>query len=91
MRGSAQRNPYRQGSDVSPIDFTYSSSHEKFDEEEGGPRRRRHPSDYLTDLKVKALEFGGNLNSKTYLDWVQALERIFDIMMKSPLSWPFVN
>ena len=77
-RGSAQRNPYYRGYDVNPIDFTYFSSHEDFDDEEWGPIRIRHQRDDLKDLKVEALKFDENLNLKNYLDWVQAIERIFE-------------
>jgi len=57
----------------------YSSSHEDFDDDEVRPRRLRHLRDDLQDLKVKALKFDCNLNPKNYLDWVQALERIFEL------------
>ena len=48
--------------------MAYSSSHEDFVEEEGMPRRRRHPRDELKDLKVEAPEFDGKLNLENYLD-----------------------
>ena len=38
-----------------------------------------HLRDDLKDLKVKAPEFDGNLNSESYLDWAHALERIFEL------------
>jgi len=59
--------------------YWLSSSHEDFDDEEGIPRRLRHRRDDLWDLKVKAPNFDGNLNLENYLDWVQALERIFEL------------
>jgi len=31
------------------------------------------------DLKVKTPKFDGNLNLENYLDWVQAIERIFEL------------
>ena len=50
--------------------------------------------DDLQDLKVEAPKFDGNLNPKSYLDWVQALERIIelkDYKMRRPSSWPFLS
>ena len=35
--------------------------------------------DDLRDLEVEALAFDGNLNPKSHLDWVQAIERIFEL------------
>ena len=79
VNGSAQRNSYQRGYDVSPIDLIYSSTHQDFDDEEGEPTRRRHPRNDLGDLKVEVLKFNSNLNPKNYLDWVQAHERIFEL------------
>ena len=45
--------------DVNPIDIAYSSSHE--DHEDKGNWGRGHPRNVITDLKVKAPEFNGNL------------------------------
>jgi len=39
---------------LASINFASSSSHEDFDNEEGGPRRRRHSRDDLRDLKIEA-------------------------------------
>ena len=52
--------------------------HEDFDDDEGGPRRRRHPRDDLWNLKVEAPEFDGNFKLENYLDWVRAIERTFE-------------
>ena len=76
-REYAQRNPYQRGCYVFPVDIEYSSSHEDFDGEEGRPRKRRHPSDNLRDLKVEVAKFDGNLNPEGYPGWVQAIEKIF--------------
>ena len=56
------QHPYCQGHNVNPLGITYFSSYKDFNDEEGGPRRRRHLGDDLRDLKVKALEFDSNLN-----------------------------
>jgi len=43
---------------------------------------------------VEAVEFNGNLNSKSYLDWVPAIKRIFELKDyddESPSSQPFLN
>jgi len=79
VRESTPRNPYRWVYNARPIDIEYSSSHVDFNDKEWRPRRLRHPRDDLQDLKVEAPEFDGNLNPKNYLDWVQALERIFEL------------
>ena len=39
----------------------------------------RHPRDDLSDLNVEALEFNDNLELETYLHWIQAIERIFEL------------
>jgi len=79
VTGSTPQNPYCQGYDVNPVDIAYSSSHEDFDDEEEGARRRRHPRDDLRALKVEALKFDDNLNLKNYLDWIQAIKKIFEL------------
>jgi len=79
VRKSAQRNPYRKGYDIHPTGIEYSSSHEDFDVKKGRPRQRRHPRDDHKDLKVEMLEFNGNLDPKSYLDWVQGIERILKL------------
>ena len=33
----------------------------------------------LRDIKFETLKFDGNLNPENYPDWVQALERIFEL------------
>jgi len=38
-----------------------------------------HVRDDLSDLKIKALKFSGNLNLENYLYLVQAIERIFNL------------
>jgi len=55
--------------DVNPIDIAYSSSHEDYDDEGRKARRKRHPKDDLSDLKLEGLEFDDNLNPKNSLDW----------------------
>ena len=44
------------------------------------PRRggRRPPMDEFRDIKVEPPEFNGNLNPDEFLEWVQALDRIFE-------------
>ena len=59
------------------IDIAYSSSHE--DHEDRGIRKRCHPRDDFSDLKVDAPESDGNGKSKNYIDWVQAIERIIEL------------
>ena len=78
VRESTPLKPHRRGYNPRPIDIKY-SSYEDFDDEERRPRRLRHQRDDLWDLKVEVLEFDGNLNLKNYLDWVQAIERIFEL------------
>ena len=79
VRESTPQNPYQRGYGTCPINIKYSSSHEDFDDEDGRPRRLSHRRDGLRDLKVEASEFDGNLNPENYLDWIQALERIFEL------------
>ena len=68
VRGSALWNPYHRGYDVNPIVIIYSSPYEDFNDEEGWPRRRRHPRDDLRDLKIDPTKFDGNFNPENYLD-----------------------
>ena len=35
--------------------------------------------DDLRDLKFEPLEFKGNLNPEVFLEWIQSIERIFEI------------
>ena len=44
------------------------------------PRRggRRPPMDYFRDIKVEPPDFNGNLNPDEFLEWVQAMDRIFE-------------
>jgi len=74
---SERRVPRPRELDVNPIDITWSSSHE--DHEDRGNWGRGYPSDDLSDLKVKAPEFDGNLKPENYIDWVQAIERIIEL------------
>jgi len=53
---------------VNLIDIAYSSSHE--DHEGRGNWGRGHLRDNLSDLKVEAPEFDGNLKPKNNTDWV---------------------
>jgi len=62
-----QRNPYRCGYDVNPINITYFSFHKEFDDEERGPKKV-YLRDDLKDVKAEASGFDGNLNQKKYLD-----------------------
>jgi len=39
---------------------------------------RRPPRGNFRDIKVKPLEFNGNQNPDEYIEWVQALDRIFE-------------
>jgi len=39
---------------------------------------RSPPRDDYWDIKAKPLEFNGNQNPDEYLEWVQALDRIFE-------------
>jgi len=59
--------------------MAYSFSHEDYDDKERGVRRKRHPKGDLTDFKIEAPEFDGNLNPKNYLDFIQYVERIFKL------------
>jgi len=79
IRESTPRNPYRRGCDAHPIDIKCSLSHEDFDDEDRRPRRLRHQGDDLRDLKVETPKFYDNLNRENYLDWVQTIERIFEL------------
>lgn len=62
-----------------PIAIVYFSFHEDHDDKEKRDRRRRPPRDDLRDLKVETSKLDGNLNIERYLDWVQYLERIFEL------------
>ena len=44
------------------------------------PRKggRRLPMDDFRDIKVEPLEFNDKLNPDEYLEWVQAMDRIFE-------------
>jgi len=39
----------------------------------------RQPLDDLKDMKIYPQEFEGSLNLDLYVEWVQALERFFEI------------
>jgi len=47
------------------------------------PRRERRPPrqlvDDLRDMKINPPEFEGNLNPDLFIEWMQALERFFEI------------
>jgi len=59
------------------------SDHSPSSHEDEPPRRERRPPraplDDLRDLKFEPPEFEGNLNPDAFLEWVQAIERIFEI------------
>ena len=76
VKGSEQRGPCHCELDVSLIDISNSSSHEDYDDKD--IRERRHLRDDLSDLKIEAPKFDGNLKPKNYLDWVQAIKRTFE-------------
>ena len=44
-----------------------------------GVRGRIHPRDDLSDLKIKAPKFNGNLKPDNYLNWVQTIQRILEL------------
>ena len=71
------QRPRRRELNVNPIGIAYSSSHEDF--ENRGVRERRHARDDHVDLKIEELKFDANLKSKNHLDWVQAIEMIFEL------------
>ena len=77
VKGSKRRVSRPRELDINPIDVAHSSPHK--DHEDRGFRGRDHPRDNLSDLKVKAPEFNGNLKSENYIDWVQAIERIIEL------------
>jgi len=82
LKGSVcigQRSHYRQEFDVSSNDIAYTSSHEDYDDEDKGVRRRKFLRDYLRDFKIKAPEFDRNINIKNYTDSIQFMERIFEL------------
>ena len=66
VKGSKRRVPRPRELDVKPIDIAYSSSHK--DHEDRGIRGRGHPMDDLSDLKVEASEFDGNLKPENCID-----------------------
>ena len=66
VKGSERWVPRPRELDVNPIDIAYSSSHE--DHEDRGIRERGHPRDDLSDLKVEAPKFDGNLKPENYID-----------------------
>ena len=47
--------------------MTYSSHHKEYNDDERRDRRIRYSKDDLRDLKVKAMEFDGNLNLATLI------------------------
>jgi len=53
--------------------------HKDLNDDERGPRRRRHTEEDFRDLKVDILEFDENLNLENYLVWVQAIKMIFEL------------
>jgi len=59
------------------------SAHSSSSHEDEPPRRERRPPraplDDLRDLKFEPPEFEGNLNPDAFLEWVQTIERIFEI------------
>ena len=59
--------------------FTQSSSSR--DDESLKRKRRppRQPADDLRDIKFNPSEFEGNFNLDLYIEWVQSLERFFEI------------
>ena len=73
VRGSECWAPHRWEFGVNPVDSTYSSSHD--DHEHWGVRGWGLFKDDLSGFKIEASEFGGNLKSGNYIDWVQAIER----------------
>ena len=66
VKGSEQWVPQPREIDVNPIDIAYSSSHE--DHEDRRNWGRGHPKDDLSNLKVEAPEFDGNLKPENYID-----------------------
>ena len=42
-------------------------------------KRRRNLRDDLKDLKIKSSNFDGNLNPESKPDWVQSMERSFEL------------
>ena len=42
-------------------------------------RPPRQPVDYLRDIKFDPPEFEGNLNPNLFIEWIQALERFFEV------------
>jgi len=77
VKGFKRWVPQPRELDVNPIDISYSYSHEGH--EDRGIWGRGHLRDNLSDLKVGASEFDGNLKLKNYVDWVQAIERIIKL------------
>jgi len=46
----------------------------------------------VSDLKIEAQEFDGNLKPENYINWVQAIERIIELKEyndEKSSSWPF--
>jgi len=75
-RGGMRRNrvPPREEPSSSP------SSSSQDDEPPGRERRpSRQPVDDLRDMKFDPPEFEGNLNPDLFIEWMQALERFFEI------------
>ena len=77
VKGSELWVPWPREFDVNPIEITYSSSYE--DRKDRGNWGSGHSRDDLSDLKVEASEFDGNLKPENYIDWVQAIERIIEL------------
>jgi len=59
------------------------SSHSSSSQEDPWPRRKRRPlrqqMDDLRDMKFDPSEFEGNLNPDLFMEWIQALERFFEV------------
>jgi len=59
------------------------SSHSSSSHEELRPRRERRltrqPNDDLRDMRIDLPEFEGNLNPDLFIEWIQAIERFFEI------------
>jgi len=64
-QGDLERRRHRNRKrDVNHLDIAYSSSPEDCDNKDRKFGRKRHPKDDYKYLKIEALDFNGNLNSK---------------------------
>jgi len=62
-----------------PSEEEVESSHDSHEEEEMRPRRREQGRQQTLDFRVEIPEFEGHLNPDEFLDWLNTVERVFNL------------